>query len=60
MDNLETLTARLGADRLVFDSQEPLASHVPPLEIVEQALIGPEEREAICVGNARRLLRMDT
>ncbi|MHC4714457.1 MAG: amidohydrolase family protein [Planctomycetota bacterium] len=59
LDNLETLASRLGAERLVFDSGEPLASNAAPLETLKTAVMSDEARELILTGNARRVLGSD-
>ena len=56
LDNIESLAERPGAERLVFASCEPRSSHAMPLAVLESAAIGPEAREAISIGNARRIL----
>jgi len=55
LDNVEALAARLGPERLVFDSGEPLRSHAPAFEVLQTALISGQAREMIAVGNARRI-----
>jgi len=55
LDNVETLVKRVGADRLVFDSGEPRLSHAPGLALLEAADINEAQRDAIAIGNARRI-----
>jgi len=55
LDNLETLVARLGADRIVYDSGEARFTHGPALKMLEAAEIDGPAREAIAIGNARRI-----
>lgn len=56
LDNVESLAGRLGAEKLVFESGEPVSSHAMPLAVLEGAEISPDARELISLGNARRLM----
>ncbi len=55
LDNLEAMASKLGAERLVFDSGEPLTSRAAPLETLRAAVMSDEVRELILTGNARRI-----
>jgi len=56
LENLEALVARIGPERLVFESGEPLTSHAAALAVLQSARIDERARELIAAGNARRIL----
>lgn len=58
-DALETVAARLGADRLVFGSRTPHTETTVPLLRLATGGLDPAGVAAVAGGNARRLLRLD-
>lgn len=58
-DALETVAARLGADRLVFGSRTPHAETTVPLLRLATSGLAPADVAAVAGGTARRLLRPD-
>ncbi|GAA2265520.1 amidohydrolase family protein [Actinomadura sp. NPDC048955] len=58
-DALETVAARLGADRLVFGSRTPHAETTVPLLRLATSGLAPADVAAVAGGTARRLLRLD-
>jgi len=55
LDNIETLAAHLGPERLVYNSGEPRFDHGPSLAMLEAAQLDAGSREFIAIGNARRI-----
>ncbi|MGI5419020.1 amidohydrolase family protein [Actinomadura luteofluorescens] len=58
-DALETVAARLGADRLVFGSRTPHAETTVPLLRLATSGLAPADVAAVAGGTARRLLGLD-
>ena len=48
----------MGADRILFSVDYPFVPNPPGVKWMENVPLGPEDREKILNGNARRLLRM--
>jgi len=55
-DGLGDLVERLGADRLLFGTRTPLLYAEAARDVVQQSLIGAEEKRCILGGNAAALL----
>jgi predicted TIM-barrel fold metal-dependent hydrolase len=49
----------LGADRILFSVDYPFVPNPPGVKWMEDVPLGPEDRDKILSGNARRLLRLD-
>lgn len=48
----------MGADRILFSVDYPFVTNSPGVKWMENVPLGPEDREKILHGNARRLLRL--
>jgi len=49
----------LGADRILFSVDYPFVPNPPGVKWMADVPLGPEDRDKILSGNARRLLRLD-